>query len=161
MRWFQTGDVRADVPLRLHNVDPAIRFWRKVDKSGPLPVQRPELGRCWVYVGHLGATGYGSFRLGKAEVKAHRFAYEAENGPIPEGLEIDHLCRNRACVRPDHLEPTTHAENMRRAYPARTHCKYDHEFTEANTWVAKNGAQRCRECARNRMRKFLERRRRK
>lgn len=63
---------------------------------------------------------------------AHRVAFELHNGPIPEGLEIDHLCGNRSCVNVAHLEAVTHAENMRRAFQRRTHCKHGHEYTDAD-----------------------------
>lgn len=86
-----------------------MRFWAKVAKS---------TRGCWVWTGARDTVGYGTFRKVKGPggmVKAHRYSYELSNGAIPAGLEIDHLCRTRACVRPDHLEAVTHIENMRRA----------------------------------------------
>lgn len=72
---------------------------------------------CWRWLGHCLSSGYG--RVGARGILAHRLAYEELVGPIPDGLEIDHLCRNRGCVNPAHLEPVTHVENLRRAHLAR------------------------------------------
>jgi len=69
---------------------------------------------CWVWQRALDYGGYGHMRINKRYRGAHRVYWERENGPIPDGLQLDHLCRNRPCVRPSHLEPVTHAENMRR-----------------------------------------------
>lgn len=74
---------------------------------------------CWLWTGALTYDGYGMFRHDNRIMGAHRWAYEIAVGPIPRGLQIDHLCRVRNCVRPDHLEPVTNAENTRRAYAAR------------------------------------------
>lgn len=90
---------------------PTERFWSKVDKDGI----------CWLWRGAIGANGYGAFRGpdGKTTT-AHKFAYEALVGPVPSGLHLDHLCRIRSCVRPDHLEPVTPALNVRRAAVVRS-----------------------------------------
>lgn len=75
---------------------------------------------CWEWTGTLNRDGYGSFQLGHGvAARAHRVLYEQLVGPIPEGLHIDHLCYNPCCVRPDHLEPVTQAENNRRAWDRR------------------------------------------
>ena len=73
-------------------------------------------GFCWEWVGARTRSGYGQVcRPGRAVVYAHRWAYEYLVGPIPDGMELDHLCRNPLCVNPDHLETVTHAENTRRS----------------------------------------------
>lgn len=86
--------------------------------------------------------GYGIFGDGDGGcVLAHRWAWENEHGPIPEGKEIDHLCRNRACVEVSHLEPVTHAENVRRGKrPPKTHCPHGHPYIEENIyWAFRDG----------------------
>jgi hypothetical protein len=88
------------------------RFWRLVQ-------QVPESG-CWIWMGTLSPQGYGVFSLTKGQHRrAHRFAYTLNIGPIPHGLELDHLCRVRCCVNPDHLEAVTPDENKKRGYLAR------------------------------------------
>ena len=84
-------------------LDPASRFWPKVDKTDD----------CWLWTGSLDDRGYGRFylRSGAAPAKAHRFAYELLVGPIPEGMSIDHRCHNPTCVNPEHLRPVTHQQN--------------------------------------------------
>jgi hypothetical protein len=92
------------------------RFWEKVDFDGPLIV--PELGVCWVWTGARYSNDYGHFTIGgrleRQDVLAHRFAYETEVGEVPEGLDLDHLCRLHPCVRPTHLEPVTRSVNLQR-----------------------------------------------
>lgn len=108
---------------------------------------------CWLWQGPAMGNGYGVFNVGHKHFSAHRFAYESLKGPIPEGLTIDHLCRNRACVNPDHMEPVTNVVNVMRgislaAQNARkTHCKRGHEFTAENTLVS-GGRRQCRACHR-------------
>lgn len=124
---------------------PAQRFWAKVDPTGP----------CWLWTAGVDGTGYGQLKVGKRTLKAHRFAYELLVGPVPDGLELDHLCRVRHCVNPGHLEPVTHAENCRRGLvgqnmAVKTHCPQGHAYDEQNTYVAASGSRQCRACARKR-----------
>lgn len=123
------------------------RFWSKVLRGEG----------CWEWgAGHVSA-GYGTFTFGGITYRAHRVAYTLARGPIPDGMTIDHLCRNRGCVNPDHLEPVTSRENtLRGVGPSaenarKTHCVHGHEFTIENTYVY--GRFRfCRTCNRIRSR---------
>lgn len=116
-------------------------------------IPEPNSG-CWLWTGALMKNGYGVFdfhkdRLGlpRKSRLAHRISYELHNGEIPKGLDLDHLCRTRCCVNPDHLEPVSRKENLRRSpLVNKTHCKSGHEFTFENTWIEKNGARHCRAC---------------
>lgn len=114
-RWSRYGD-----PLRTGLRTTEDRLWAQINKDGPLPDGRTlgaGLGPCWLWTGRLNNKGYGRVTLWakKRGYMAHRMAYEFAVGPIPDGLEIDHLCRNRICCNPSHLEPVTHQENVRRA----------------------------------------------
>jgi hypothetical protein len=132
------------------------RFWSKV--------RRTDL--CWEWEASHDTRGYGLLWLDRRWIGAHRFAYELLVGRIPEGLELDHLCRNKGCVRPDHLEPVTHRENSIRAVPFKrvvrgyrvTHCKQGHEYTPENT-ILYRGHRSCRACANEANRRYRTRRR--
>lgn len=112
-------------------------------------------GDCQIWDGARSGRRYGGLGRGAERRLAHRVAYEQAHGPIPAGLEIDHLCRNPLCVNPDHLEAVTHRENVLRgvgptALNARkTHCKRGHEFSPENTYRDPAGGRRCRQCARD------------
>ncbi|MFF3643369.1 HNH endonuclease signature motif containing protein [Streptomyces sp. NPDC002564] len=105
---------------------------------------------CWEWTASSTTSGYASFTVPGLARTAHRAAYLLMVGPIPEGLHLDHLCRNRLCVNPDHLEPVTQAENNRRAGAARTRCAKGHVYDVANTYIRSNGARDCRACNRER-----------
>lgn len=121
------------------------RFWAKVDKTDT----------CWLWTAAKDRRGYGYFGIAKGHVQlAHRFAWENQRGLIPEGLVIDHLCRNTSCVNPDHLEPVTQRVNVQRGnavlpHVPRTHCKRGgHMYTPETTYVAPGGKRTCRICYR-------------
>ena len=107
---------------------------------------------CWLWTGSGtgGKEDYGRVYHDGTRSMAHRYIYEQTVGPIPEGLQLDHLCRTPRCVNPDHLEPVTASENARRKWEhiEITHCKRGHEFTEENTARDHRGHKRCRECNR-------------
>lgn len=139
-RWKRHGD-----PLTMIHGLP----WRQrlADKF-----KRAGASDCWPWRDKPNHDGYGSFHLDDAKRSsrlAHVVVYESLVGPVPTGLELDHLCRNRLCVNPGHLEPVTHAENMRRgAHARKTRCKYGHPFDSTNTLRPSNHPtwRRCRAC---------------
>lgn len=122
-----------------------LKFWARVVRGTD--------AQCWTWFGALGSHGYGVFSLGKFNLQnAHRVAWRALRGPLPEGLSIDHLCRNRRCVNPSHMELVTNVENVMRgesfsAVNARkTHCQRGHLLAGDNLESMKNGARSCRIC---------------
>lgn len=108
---------------------------------------------CWTWLGPVQSSGYGWGRVGNVRGLAHRLFYEEANGPIPDGLQIDHLCRNRLCVRPDHLEAVTQRTNLLRgegvagANARKTHCPKGHPYDEQNTYQWGN-QRKCLACRR-------------
>jgi hypothetical protein len=124
------------------------RFWAKV----ALPNEQG----CMLWLAYADPDGYGRFRSEGEARRAHRISYALAYGPIPEGLVLDHLCRNRRCVAPDHLEVVTRGENVLRgetvaaAHLAKTHCRHGHAFTGDNVYLYRGKHRRCRTCARNR-----------
>lgn len=130
------------MPRKLTDEQRVAAFWNKVEKTAT----------CWLWRGHIGRLGYGVFSMYRKLAKAHRVSYEWAKGPIGEGLEIDHLCRVRHCVNPEHLEAVTHSTNMRRSlsppgfHAAKTHCLRGHPFDETNTYLGSKGERFCRKC---------------
>lgn len=141
------------------------RFWAKVNKDGPIPDYAPHLGSCWIWTAGHDGNGYGHFQMHHKEcVKAHRVAYELSVGPIPEGLVIDHLCRVHGCVNPDHLEPVTNGENIRRGLNVvqNTHCKHGHLYVEGSFYLVMSEGKlkrRCNACGARRQREYRARKR--
>jgi hypothetical protein len=118
------------------------RFWPKVRKTDS----------CWIWTAAKGPLGYGAFWTGERLTGAHRFSYELLVGPIQEGLDLDHLCRNPSCVNPAHLDPVTHQVNLARGETgkatgaknrAKTHCPRGHEYSPVNTYINPGSGQRC------------------
>lgn len=154
-------------------MDTVSRFVKKYEVN--------DFSGCWDWLAGKTQDGYGTFFNGKKTQRAHRFSYEYYNGDIPEGLEIDHICRNRGCVNPNHLEVVTRSVNMLRGdgpeisrqkmfklhekYGGRppiavinenkTHCIHGHEFTEENTYYRPTGGRLCKACNRIRMKPYM------
>jgi hypothetical protein len=134
----------------------ADRFWALVIKGDG----------CWLGDGYVNDKGYGRFGTAKGKtVQAHRFAYEQTVGPIPEGAQLDHLCRNRRCVNPTHLEPVTNRTNILRGVgfaaenAEKTACVNGHPFTDENTVVDRRGWRRCLICKKASSRDHFRRKR--
>ena len=139
------------------------RFWSRVEKTDS----------CWLWKAALQSAGYGVMRINCKNgnpgemVYAHRFSYELLKGPIKGGLEIDHLCRVRNCVNPDHLEPVTGTENWRRGFSASANnarkesCIYGHPFSGDNLYLRPDtGTRQCLICKREYFKEWDEKRKR-
>lgn len=164
------GQKRPGSAGTLRVVAQARKGWLNVDRKSLDRFERkyivaaeshPTLGTpCWLWTGNMQVQGYGCFGTHKERSRwkraaAHKVLWEHVNGPVPEGLELDHLCRVRRCVRPDHLEAVTHTENVRRGEaglhnpPPPTHCPKGHLFNGANTYTVKDPRghhRRCKRC---------------
>lgn len=123
---------------------------------------------CHQWTAYCSENGYGRFYLDGRGLLAHRWSYERHVGPIPHGLQIDHLCRNRGCVNPEHLEPVTPSENVRRGTAPNlarsraaelTHCKRGHAFDDENTRIDSKGGRVCLACKRQKAREHYEKNR--
>lgn len=134
------------------------RFWDKVLFTTD----------CWVWTSATNGKGYGKFWSDRKNVCAHRFTYELYKGKIPEGLHLDHLCRNPLCVNPEHLEAVTCRENTIRGISgiinglrqrSKTHCKRGHEFNEINTYSRGDGRRHCRKCNAIKVKEYEDRKR--
>lgn len=127
---------------------------------------------CWLWIGNIDTgTGYGRlWAPGRRSLLAHRFSYTLHIRQIPRGLQLDHLCRVRSCVSPQHLEPVTIQENLRRGLGttaataarvknalAKTHCKTGHLYSDTNTFIANDGSRGCRQCHRESQARYCER----
>ena len=121
-------------------------FWSKVNKTDT----------CWLWTGFINKDGYGEYTSPHLTTRmVHRISYALDKGELPT-LPLDHLCRNKNCVHPDHLEPVTHEVNIRRSdaglhSASKTHCPQGHEYDEANT-LNYGGKRFCRECKNSRAR---------
>lgn len=154
---FHTGDQRLPS-----------RFWSKV-AAGSDPAWPTELweerglvaASCWEWTGSRQGQGYGQFWLEGRTQRSHRVSYEALVGPIPEGLFLDHLCRNTSCCNPEHLEPVSNADNIRRGAisgfrgdDSRKECGRGHALTDDNLVKSKLPALACLECKREQSRAY-------
>ena len=119
------------------------RIWSKIRK-------RPN--GCWEWIGAKNSGGYGSIKDSGKNRKTHRVMWEIQVGGLTPGLTLDHLCRNRTCCNPDHLEEVSLKENILRGEGVyaknkrKTHCKSGHKFTEKNTYQRLTGQRACRKC---------------
>lgn len=136
----------------------------RVNMNGPIPDERPDLGPCWVWTKYI-QNGYGMVGYGKRIWRVHRIVYHLMVAVVPEELTLDHLCRNRACCNPKHLEPVTNRENwlrgesLTRRNSKKTHCPAGHPYTESNTYLVpgRRRSRFCIECRRQQSKRDWER----
>lgn len=140
-------------PTPLLDDEAQSRFWSRVEKGEP--------NECWNWTGYTVGAGYGVMRVHGKQYLVHRLSYVLHGGTIPSGDTVDHLCFNKVCVNPAHLDTCSLRENQRRAWAIqywthyntkKTHCKRGHEFTPENTRELKGGRRCCRTCVNERQR---------
>lgn len=156
MRWRRTGDPVGSTKPPI--VPAEVRFWRYVRKQDD---------GCWIWTGSISSDGYGQLSSSHRNKphRSHRFSYTMHVGEIPAGLELDHLCRVRACVNPEHLEAVTRQVNQRRGNSPsgiasrKTHCVRNHPFDEENTYITTQGKRLCRKCSAIRQAAYVAERR--
>lgn len=133
------------------------RFEQHVDQAGPISLRKGAPGRCHIWTRATDRDGYGKFGADGRTHRAHRWTFEQAHGPLAPGVEVDHICRNRSCVRLDHLRAATRAENVANSSAghnmrAKTHCPAGHPYSPDNTLIGRDGFRRCRTCRRARER---------
>lgn len=147
-RWLRHGDPEAVLRVKGDVLGQLARHFQ-IQPDG-----------CWRWTGAKNERGYGRVTIAKVAAYAHRAAYTEAVGPIPDGLHLDHLCRNPSCINPDHLEPVTPLENTRRGvgHGSETHCPQGHPYAGENLYVHtdKRGYRRrtCRTCKAEALRRF-------
>lgn len=160
-RQKRDGDPVSGRVRRLPEQDPETYFWTLVDKSGPMPDERPELGPCWMWRGNTNGVGYGTYGFRRRSYGAHVASLIFSKGFTPAKRDrVDHLCRRPLCVNPDHLEPVTNRENTLRgrspfAVKAKKNaCQYGHELAVRPRTVGGPDRRYCPTCARDHQRRM-------